>query len=215
MCRPVWRGVLAFGLLVLVVGCLQAAPAANERPQDLSDPPPVEPCPDGVDRLSVGVDDGALPSENAAFRLTASDEVVRRGETVEFSLRNVADERRHTGTQALYLLQRRGPDGWRTVLGVPPERRGWNATALSHPPGQGFDWTITMSEPGLSSGRYVPCGSLPPGEYRFVYFGVSDPDATGAVGETAVATRFRLVADESIGSVRRRSSVTRFRRTRT
>lgn len=112
-----------------------------------------------------------LPSQAEGFELTASDESVQRGDTVAFALTNVGTDRRHTGTRAQYLLQRRTADGWETVTLFRSGRSGFNATAVPHDPGDGFTWSFTANATGFAGGKYVVCEALGPGTYRFVYGG--------------------------------------------
>lgn len=112
---------------------------------------------------------GALPERSDGFALSVNDSTVDRGDPVGFSLTNVADERRYTGTKAKYLLQRRVDDGWETVTLLREPHLGFNATAVAHAPGAGFEWTRTASAGGFTDGKYAVCEKLRPGEYRFVY----------------------------------------------
>lgn len=48
-------------------------------------------------------------------------------------------------------------------------RTGFNATAVVHEPGTGFEWSFRASAVGFSAGKYVVCDRLASGEYRFVY----------------------------------------------
>ncbi|MFB6150362.1 MAG: hypothetical protein ABEJ40_01015 [Haloarculaceae archaeon] len=117
-----------------------------------------------------------LPSRAGGFALTASAGAVSRGEPVAFALTNVAGERRYSPTAAHYAVQRRTDDGWETVTAFRSGRHGFNATAVLHEPGSGFEWTFRASAAGFSTGKFVVCERLTPGEYRFV-FAVQDPVA--------------------------------------
>jgi hypothetical protein len=126
---------------------------------------------------------GAGPRDG--FRLTASDHRVPLGDDVTFALRNVSDELRETGVSKKLDVQRRGDEGWRTIFGIERGTAGIIDKAVPHDPGEGFTWSVTFSERGLTDAfDYNPtfhvCGDLEPGSYRFVYWGVSR-DAAHAV----------------------------------
>ncbi|QLH77480.1 hypothetical protein HZS55_09310 [Halosimplex rubrum] len=95
---------------------------------------------------------------------------------------NVATERESTGTRHRYALQRRTDGAWRTVTLFPGGRTGFNATAVFHDPGEGFEWSVRASATGFSAGKFVVCERLAVGEYRFVYDGAP-----------ALAVRFEVV----------------------
>ena len=112
---------------------------------------------------------GSLPASASGFELTASDSTVERGARITFELTNVATEQQSTGTRHRYALQRRAGGGWTTVTQFSGDRSGFNATAVFHDPGRGFEWTVQASAAGFSTDKFVVCDRLPPGEYRFVY----------------------------------------------
>jgi len=114
---------------------------------------------------------GDLPSRADGLELTASDETVGRGDRVTFALTNVGDDPRVTGTPDRYALQRRGTLGWRTVTLF--RDTGFNASAFTHDPGTGFEWSFRVSAVGFTDQRRVVYERLRPGEYRFVFTGSS------------------------------------------
>ncbi|WP_436909597.1 hypothetical protein [Halosimplex marinum] len=123
-----------------------------------------------------------LPASAEGFELAANESVVERGQPIAFELANVADSGRSTGTRHRYALQRRAGGAWRTVTLFPAGRGGFNATAVVHDPGTGFEWSFRASAAGFSAGKFVVCERLSAGEYRFVYD-----------GPPALAVRFELV----------------------
>lgn len=125
--------------------------------------------------------DEPLPQQVGGLRLSVSERSVARGDGVTFEFRNVADERRYTGTRATYLLQRRDGRGWETVTLLRDSHLGFNATAVAHAPGEGFEWSFAASAEGFTEGKFVVCERLRPDEYRFVY--ATDPP---------VAVRFEI-----------------------
>ncbi|MFC4357332.1 hypothetical protein ACFO0N_05135 [Halobium salinum] len=116
------------------------------------------------------------------FVLSASPSAVSKGEALVLTLENVSAETLETGGYGQFAIQRRTDDGWKHVLSL--RRSNFTSIAFRHRPGGGFRWAFTVSERGFSKGQYTMCTPLKPGEYRFVYWGLS--------GEKAVATRFRI-----------------------
>lgn len=160
-------GTIAVLTLFALAGCLGngAVPATG-----VGDPGPTElPHCSGTETIpAIGAAD-ELPISADGFELTASESTVERGETVTFELTNVADERQTTGTRHRYALQRRVGRAWATVTQFPSDRSGFNATAVVHDPGTGFEWTVRANAAGFSAGKFIVCERLPTGEYRFVY----------------------------------------------
>ncbi|WP_136689310.1 hypothetical protein [Halorhabdus amylolytica] len=185
---------IALLLAAATAGCLAATDTTTETPAA----PSIEPvgaCPADVERLDVGVTDGSLPARDAGFAIDADRTTLQRGAPLQVTLRNVADEPRGTGTERMIVLQRHVDGEWRTVLGAREGRAGWNATLVMHDPGEGYTWNVTLDEAGLSRWGYAPCGSLPPGEYRFVYHGLVEPGQfDDEIPDPVVAVEFRVVA---------------------
>lgn len=150
-------------------------------------------CPDDLDRLDADTETGPLPEQDAGFVIDADQTTVSRGDPIEITLENVDDEPRGTGTERLFVLQRHVDGQWQTVTGAPEGRTGWNATLVVHDPGDGYTWTVTMSEDAFSTGGYDVCGSLLPGEYRFVYHGLVEPgEYEDTIPDPSVAVEFML-----------------------
>jgi hypothetical protein len=128
----------------------------------------------------------AGPGPRDGFRLTASADRVALGDDVTFALTNVSDETQTTGVSKKLDVQYATEDGWHSIFGIEPDDWGIIDKVVAHDPGSGFEWTVTVSEPGLSDAfEYDPtfrvCGSLEPGSYRFVYWGTAR-SAAHAVG---------------------------------
>lgn len=128
----------------------------------------------------------AGPGPRDGFRLTASADRVALGEEVTFALTNVSDETQTTGVSKKLDVQRATGDGWHSIFGIEPDSGGIIDKVVAHDPGSGFEWTVTVSERGLTDAfEYNPtfrvCGPLEPGSYRFVYWGTSR-NAAHAVG---------------------------------
>ncbi|WP_254840611.1 hypothetical protein [Natronomonas marina] len=110
------------------------------------------------------------------------------GDTLNVGLTNVADEPVETGNSAKYNLQVRTEAGWQDVRVIDEtEAFVYTDEAVSHGPGEGFDWSIELTEAGIVEasvqGEAEVCPDLQAGRYRLAYFGV---------GEGAVAVAFDL-----------------------
>jgi hypothetical protein len=111
------------------------------------------------------------------------------GETVRIDLTNVTDRVVDTGNRHKYNLQVYTDEGWQD-LRVKDENGGFAYTddAVLHPPGEGFEWSLELTEEGLVAGTFhgaaEVCPDLSGGRYRFAYF--------GAIGDGALAVAFDL-----------------------
>ncbi|SDY17631.1 hypothetical protein [Halopenitus persicus] len=140
---------------------------------------------DGAGDGSETHDDDAAPPD-PAFALRArgpegSDDSLRfeRGETVSIDLVNVAGRTLTTGNRHKYALQVRTSEGWTDVRGArgDPARFEYTDEGVGHPPGEGFEWALELTEDGVVEGhpladRLTVCPDLQPGRYRFAYWGV-------------------------------------------
>jgi hypothetical protein len=122
-----------------------------------------------------------------AFALRVDQRGVERGDAVTVSTTNVGALEGHTGNRHKYNLQVRTDTGWQDVRGTTDDDPvGYTDEAHVHPPGEGFEWTLTMTPDGLLEGhvhenRLSVCPDLPAGRYRFVFW------------EPTVAVAFDLV----------------------
>lgn len=190
------RSVLLVACL-LTAGCLGAGSpsTATTHPATMStlESTPMttvsEPqaCDGGLERLDSGVGSTPLQNRTAGFALAVDASEVPRGDSLTVSLRNVADTSQVTGTDRRYLIQRRVGEQWLSVLATPDGEAAWNATAVQHAPGSGFEWTFAANATGFAANRYGVCGAVPAGIYRFVYLGVSDEET-----RRPLAVRFRV-----------------------
>ncbi|WP_323190486.1 hypothetical protein [Halostella sp. PRR32] len=110
-----------------------------------------------------------------SFALRVDETTVERGDTIDVTLTNVTDEEQTTGNRHKYSLQVRTEAGWEDVRGsTSAEHFGYTDEAILHPPGEGFNWTIEMTENGLVEDHPFDlevCPDLPAGRYRFVHWG--------------------------------------------
>ncbi|WP_323674852.1 hypothetical protein [Halorubellus sp. PRR65] len=120
----------------------------------------------------------AGPGPRDGFRLTASTDRVALGDEVTFTLTNVSGEDQTTGVSKKLDVQRATEADWHSIFGIAPDRGGIIDKVVSHEPGSGFEWPVTVSERGLTDAfeydpTYRVCGPLEPGRYRFVYWGTN------------------------------------------
>lgn len=103
---------------------------------------------------------------------------VGRGDEVRVTMHNVSTDVQATGTRHQWNLQVLTMDGWQDVRGTTDgDGIGYDDVAIEHRPGDGFEWTLTMTEDGIVAGhvhedRLTVCPDLQPGRYRFVYRGI-------------------------------------------
>lgn len=126
-------------------------------------------------------------SDDPTFALRVDSLEVARGETVTVTMTNVSDTTQSTGNRNKYGLQAYTESGWQDVRGAADGGMlPYTDEAISHFPGDGFEWTLELTEEGLvadhvHADRLVVCPDLEPGRYRFVFW------------EPGVAVAFDLV----------------------
>ena len=101
------------------------------------------------------------------------------GDTLNASLTNVADGAVETGNSAKYNLQVRTEEGWQDVRVVESTAAfEYTDEAVSHAPGEGFEWSIELTEEGIIESSVQSdaevCPDLQSGRHRLAYFGVED-----------------------------------------
>lgn len=111
------------------------------------------------------------------------------GDMLAVRLTNVTDRLVYTGNRAKYTLQTHTGDGWQDVRVAPEDAHfGYTDEAVSHAPGDGFEWRVELTESGLVEDTFHDgaevCPDLETGRYRFAFFGVA--------GDGAVAASFDL-----------------------
>ena len=100
------------------------------------------------------------------------------GDEVRITLWNVSTDVQHTGNRHKWNLQVLTMDGWQDVRGTTDgEQLGYTDEGLEHRPGEGFEWTLKMTEEGILEGhvhqdKLKVCPDLQPGRYRFAYNGI-------------------------------------------
>jgi hypothetical protein len=162
------------------------------RPGDDPDPVVQLECPDGeFTRHGTGFRDdvewGQATDDGSPTMALRVDKVgVARGDTVTVTMTNVSDEEQYTGNRNKYSLQVYTEAGWQDVRGWSGDPRGYTDEAIEHRPGQGFEWSLTLTEEGVLAGHaheesLTVCPGLPAGRYRFAFW------------EPAVAVAFDLL----------------------
>lgn len=139
---------------------------------------PAPSCRDGYSSLDPGwVVEG--PGPLGGFDLTLEPNSIAHGDTITATLENVTDEQQTTGYRKKYDIQYHGERGWHTIFGTEEETRAvWHDIGITHQPGEGFTWELTVTQDGLSGAidgkpTYHVCMPLKAGTYRFVYWGVT------------------------------------------
>lgn len=144
------------------------------RPEDepATVPAPLD-CPDdGTERMPSRSD--VTWGETAALAMRVDRLAVERGETVSVRMTNVTDGEVTTGNDSKYGLEVYTEAGWEDVRVYDADERGaaYTDEGIIHPPGEGFEWELTMSTDELETGHteLEVCPDLPAGRYRFVYW---------------------------------------------
>ena len=157
-------------------GCLRRV-GSEALPKDgCPDTASRTPCEGSWQRIGAYTSSGVRDGNGAGFELTASSERLSVGDCVRFRLVNRSGETKLTGNDEKIDVHRRTERGWRSVLFS--RQRTFTDEGVSHEPGAGFDWHLRFARGGVVAGseRARLCGSLAPGRYRFVYWGVSGED---------------------------------------
>jgi len=125
----------------------------------------------------------------ATFALRIDTLEAAYGETITVRLTNVSDAQQYTGNRHKHGIETLTEDGWQSVWGTTDRDHplAYTDEAIAHRPGDGFEWTLELTEEGVLAGHthadsLVVCPDLEPGRYRFVFW---EPD---------VAVAFDLVA---------------------
>lgn len=112
------------------------------------------------------------------FALRVDDLQYDHGDTLNVSLTNVADQPLETGNSAKYNLQVRTEAGWQDVRVIDgSEAFTYTDEAVSHGPGDGFDWAIELTEQAIVEASVHSdaevCPDLQSGRHRLAYFGIA------------------------------------------
>ncbi|WP_312908682.1 hypothetical protein [Natronosalvus caseinilyticus] len=134
-------------------------------------PEPLECSDDDFKRLSSA--ESVHWGDADAFAMRVDPLEVAHGESVSITMANLTSVKQGTGNDRKFSLEVRTEAGWQEVRGYRAEHGiGYTDEGIIHPPGEGFDWEIELSEAAvedLYSGLEV-CPGLPAGRYRFVYW---------------------------------------------
>ncbi|MFP4626815.1 MAG: hypothetical protein ACLFNI_09530 [Natronomonas sp.] len=172
------------------------SPAAAELPGFVrpdGDPTPIEPLEcerEGFLRHWRGYDEdafeyGELTADGeVTFALRIAETSYERSDTARIQLVNVSDRKLQTGNRYKYGFEMYTEDGWQDVRGhVGDNQLPYTDEAVGHRPGEGFEWTFTLTEEGIVANhvhdRLEVCPDLADGRYRFAYWGIIGDDAVG------------------------------------
>ncbi len=155
-------------------------------------------CEEALQRLPSKVNGVEYGSLNG-FSLTANRTTLSIGDSIVFRLRNETDTETITGNRHKFDVQRRLDDEWRSIYWM-SDSASYTDMGYGQQPGEGFTWRFALTRQGLehtsqTNPPYRVCEALVPGDYRFVYWGVS------AEGENetdrGVGVRFELTKPNS------------------
>lgn len=134
---------------------------------------------DSFERHPSWVDEGDVSwgessgKDGRAFALRVAGTSVERGDEVTVTLTNVSDEMSVTGNRHKYGLQVYTDAGWEDVRGsATDEHFAYTDEGVQHRPGDGFEWSLRMTEDGVVENHPLDlevCPGLPAGRYRFVF----------------------------------------------
>lgn len=136
-------------------------------------------CKDGRERLTreytvPDVEYGEL----AGFALSTSPQSVQQGDEITIDLANRTEAQQTTSVKYHYDIHRRDDNEWQSLFwkdkGVTV---GVNDRGVNHGSGEGFGWTLTMTDKGLTHRKegteLLVCAPVVAGPYRFVFRGVA------------------------------------------
>lgn len=109
------------------------------------------------------------------FALTADDTVYERGDTLGVSLRTITPTPRESAGRYSYNLQVLTEAGWQDLRVVTRPQISYPEDTVVHAPGEGFDWSITLTASGLLADHILEqsllvCPGLVVGRYRFLFW---------------------------------------------
>lgn len=190
------------GSSISIAGCSQGIASSPQKSDSVQEggAKPARSCPDDVSAFNPWwTVDGTGPI--GGFRLSVEQSAYALGDTVTCSLQNIAQEPRSTGNPDQYDIQYRGEDGWRTIYTTPHDDVEWATIGVSHDPGTGFTWEFPLTQTGLSNvdpnnTKYVLCGPIQPGDYRFVYWALTQNTTTDEQSEVVALSVSFTVTDD-------------------
>ena len=156
----------------------------NIRPDEEADPVAPLSCDQaGVERHDQRFDEDALQwgdgrrGGETTLSMRVDQLSYDYGDTLNASLTNVADDPVETGNSARYNLQVRTEDGWQDVRVIDSAAAfEYTDGAVSHAPGEGFEWSIELTEEGIIESSVQSdaevCPDLQSGRHRLAYFGL-------------------------------------------
>lgn len=114
------------------------------------------------------------------FSLRVSNTSFEYGDVATIYLFNTSDQLGGLGTEEKFHVERYTEVGWQDVRGVIGESDfDYTSMETGVSPGEGFEWSIELTEEGLVQTRsdqtpdLTVCPELLSGRYRFLYWGVT------------------------------------------
>ena len=162
---------------------------------------PAPSCPNGYQPLDpFYVVESSRPMDG--FDLTLNKETYSVGETLVAELVNVTDETRSTGVKRKFDIQYAAANGYHSIFGIPEDEDPiWPKVGIRHPPDEGFTWELPLSYEGLSEGQIESapslqaCQQIKPGQYRFVFWGITTPRERSGGKEGGFGVPFTVLED--------------------
>jgi len=146
-----------------------------DSPKDL--PPPLSCERNDIRRHSQQYDTPPHWGTAEEFELRIENTAFDRGETAQITLTNTSDEPATTGKKNQVRIEVYTEAGWQDVrVWLSSVGGGYQSIGIEHQPGEGYEWTLTLTEDGItgiSRDGMAVCPGLVSGRYRFVY--MSDP----------------------------------------
>ncbi|TYT61547.1 hypothetical protein [Natrialba swarupiae] len=139
---------------------------------------------DGTPLLAMRIDGARVGGESEDLEFEYGDEL-------DIWMRNVSTDYVTTGNASKYALERLTEEGWIEIRGTIGEATfGYTDEGILHPPGEGFEWTLELTESGILADHFRGedleiCPDLAAGRYRFAYW--------GAPGDDPLAVAFDLL----------------------
>lgn len=140
--------------------------------------------------VQASVEDVSI-SGRSKYELSIEKEVNQQNVVV--TLRSEAEDYSlFTESRKLYDIQERAENEWRSIYCVTSDR-DWGSDWVEHEPGSGFTWEIHTGEEGTNEREGMRIREpITSGKYRFVYFGLIEPELQGSkdADEQAIAVQF-------------------------
>lgn len=123
------------------------------------------------------------------FELTVTQKRLHHDEPLTVELRNINENSKATGVKNKFDIEYQTDSlgsEWRSIYRF-SDNLGFSDDVVSHEPGEGFVWKVRTTAEGMKYRQdFHVCDPLSTGQYRFIYWGIGDPDE-------ALAIRFEII----------------------